>query len=171
MQNNSCHRVPRCRRPHRPLFPAGGRGFSLLEVIMVALLIGVLSAIAIPRYANSLQRYRADAAAYRIAADVALLQARANHTSTSQTMLFATATNSYQIVGMPDLDNPAVTYTVSLGAGNYQATLVSASFNGTPQMQMDGYGAATSGGTVVISVGSISRTITIDAGSGRATVQ
>ena len=145
--------------------------FSLLEVILVTLIVAVLSSMAIPRYMNSLQRYRVDAAAYRVVADIAFLQSRANFNSTAQTMIFSPPSNSYQIQGMPDLNNPALTYTVNLAANNYSATLVSANFNGTLQLQVDGYGAVVTGGTIVISVGNISRTITVSAGSGKAVVQ
>src|SRR5690606_27031377 len=60
------------------------RGFSLLELVMVLTIIAILAAIATPRYANAMARYRADLAARRIAADLLLAQRLARTESRSR---------------------------------------------------------------------------------------
>jgi len=80
------------------------RAFSLIEVVLVLSLLAVVAAIAIPRYAASLSHYRLDAAARRVAADLALARQRAKTTGTSQPVAFAVAANSYSLPGVTPLD-------------------------------------------------------------------
>jgi hypothetical protein len=108
-----------------------------------------------------------NAALIRITRDLALAQSRANYGSTSVTVSFSPSTNSYQIVGMPDPDRPAQTYTVNLSADPYHVTLTSANFGGSTSLAFDGYGTPLAGGTIVISQGSNSKTLNVDATSGK----
>ena len=43
-----------------------------MELVLVMVIVATLAAIAVPRYAQATSRYRADAAARRIAADLSL---------------------------------------------------------------------------------------------------
>jgi prepilin-type N-terminal cleavage/methylation domain-containing protein len=147
------------------------RAFSLLELTIVMLIIGILAAIATPSFASLLSKYRADAAANRIVADLARTQSLAYSTSTSQTLSLTVASSSYQILGLRDLNKAASTYTVDLTAEPYKSTLTSANFGGTAQISYNGYGQPTSGGTIVLASGNQTRTITVDSSSGKGTIQ
>jgi prepilin-type N-terminal cleavage/methylation domain-containing protein len=149
--------------------PRTPRAFSLVELVLVLAIVAVVSAIAIPRYGNSITKYRLDAAARRIITDFAQARSQAMTTSQSQTIVFTTATSTYQIAGVTGLDVKTAPYAVDLRLDPYQATLVSASFGGSSTATFDAYGAAAAGGTVVIQVGGTQKTITLDADSGRAT--
>ena len=147
------------------------RAFSLVELVMVIGIISVIAAIAIPAYARSLQRYAIDAAAQRIVSDLAFAQNLANSTSSTQAVSFAPASATYQVAGMPDPDHLLSAYTVNLAATYSGVALQSANFAGLTQISFDGYGVPKQGGTVVLVLGDLQRTITVDISTGKATVQ
>jgi prepilin-type N-terminal cleavage/methylation domain-containing protein len=147
------------------------RAFSLVELVIVMAIIGIMAAIAIPRYAGAIQNYRADLAARRIVTDLAMTRSRANIMSASQRIVFDVAANQYQVADMPDPDSPLSTYTVRLSAAPYQARLVSVDFGGTPDVSFDGFGVPAKGGTVIIQAGDIQRKVVLNPGTGKAVVQ
>jgi prepilin-type N-terminal cleavage/methylation domain-containing protein len=147
------------------------RGFSLLELVIVSAVITILSAIAIPRYANSIANYRVSVIARRLAADIGMAQARARALSTSQAVVFDTVQNQYQLPQLPDVDRPGQLYTVSFNDPTISATLVSASFNGSATLTINGFGVPASGGTIQVRSGSALKTLTVNADSGVVTVQ
>ena len=46
----------------RPTTPVRRRGFTLLELVMVTMIIAILASIAMPRFADSIARQRVEAA-------------------------------------------------------------------------------------------------------------
>ncbi len=146
-------------------------GFSLLELVMILAIVATIAAIAAPRYTNSLFRYRAESAARRVVADLALAQQTAMTTSSSRTVTFDTGTHSYTIPGVRALDGTGVTYTVSLLDPPYEARIFSVSLGGDAAVTFDGYGLPDSDGTVVIEVGDVQMTVALEATTGTAAVQ
>lgn len=138
---------------------------------MVLVIIAVMAMIAVPRYSNSLVRYRADAAARRIAADFELARAEARQTSQARTVAFDVAANELSIPTIEALDDDSPNYVLNLAQDPYGATLVSANFNGGATVEFDGYGMPDNGGTVVVEVGSEQRQIILNAETGRVSVQ
>lgn len=152
---------------------SGRRGFTYVELVVVLLVIAIMAAVAAPRYSQSLLRTRAELAAKRIVADLAAAQARARATSHSQTITFAVppAGSQYQVVGMADPDRPATTYTVNLQGPPYYATLASVDFGNDTTLVFNGFGMPDSAGTIVLRAGPYTKTIRVDASSGRASIQ
>lgn len=152
-------------------------GFSLVELVVTLVIIGVATAIAVPRISNSIQRNRLNAAARRIAADLNMVQARANITSSTLTVTFTFASSSYQISGITDFDRPLASYNVNLAAEPYGVALLSTGFggslqtSGTSQVSFGGFGLPSSGGNITIGLGSATAVIAVDPSSGRALVQ
>jgi prepilin-type N-terminal cleavage/methylation domain-containing protein len=163
-------------RPSRRRAPLAGRpasGFTIVEVLVVLLVLGILAAVGAPKFAEALANSRAEAAARRIAADLATAQARAKATSSPQTVVFTLPPtgNHYEIVGMSDPDRPATGYTVRLSDPPYQATLVSVALGGGATLVYNGLGVPDRSGTISVQSGSRARTIAIDQSTGMATIQ
>jgi len=147
------------------------RGFSLLEILLVLAIIVTLAAIATPRYAASLARYRADLAARRIIADIEQARVSAKAASTSISVEFFVDNNRYEIPSLSSLNGSSGSYIVELSARPYEAALVSAVFSGDAELIFNGWGMPDSSGTVILTVGSEQRTVTVDGETGKATVQ
>ena len=150
---------------------AAGAGFSLFELLIGLSVISIIAAVAVPRYANSVGRYRADAAARRIAADLALAQAKARAASSGQSVTFNTIAGTYTVSGARNLDHPTLPYTVDLGRDPYRVTIGYADFGGAPQAQFDMFGTPAFGGQVTVYAGSFSRTVLLVKEDGSVGVQ
>lgn len=147
------------------------RGVSLLELVIVILIIGILSAVAIPRYSQSLDHAHVRMAARRIIADFALARQRALTTSTPVEISFDALTSSYSLSNTTDLNNSGTPYSVQLVKSPYKAQLASVDFDGDSAVQFDHYGQPGSGGTVVVTVGSHQLTIALDPLTGQGSIQ
>ena len=147
-------------------------GFTVIELVIVVLIVSIMAAAAVPKYSDSLLRYRADVAARRIAADLATARARTRATSSSQTIAFTVppAGNRYQIAGMKDPNGFTTTYTVDLAVAPYRATLKSVNLGGDTSLVFNGYGIPDSAGTIVVQAGRFTKTITIDPNTGMTTI-
>jgi len=130
-------------------------------------LLAIVSAMAIPRYASFLAHHRAEAAANRIATDLALAQRQAQFSSSARTVTFNVAAESYTLAGIPNPDHPSQPYVVALSDEPYAAVIVSADFGGDSTVVFNGYGVPDTSGSIVIQVGGYARTITVNADVGR----
>src|SRR4051812_42872289 len=124
------------------------RGFTLIELTLVAALVAIFAAIAMPRVAGNLRNQRLNAAARRLVSDFNLAAARARATSSSRTVVFDLAAGTYIIPGELPLNKASGTYTVTLSSDPYRVTLSDVNFNNTTTATFDGYGKPASGGGV-----------------------
>lgn len=145
-------------------------GTSLLEMVLVIVIIAILAAIAAPRYAGSVGRYRAEMTARRIVADLSLARKSARAAGAARTVTFTPASNEYRIPDVGSLKNSSADHVVQL-ADAYSASLVSANFGGDAVVVFDAYGVPDSGGQVVVQAGSFQKTVVLNADSGKAKVQ
>jgi prepilin-type N-terminal cleavage/methylation domain-containing protein len=160
-------------RTKNPLFSGlvFSRGFSLFELVLVLAIIATITAIAAPRYQRSLSRYRADLAARRIVQDLELAQATARAKSAALTVRIRQGEDDVQLIDTAGLDPHESTYRTKLFEPPYQADITASTFNGDDSLIFDGWGMPDSGGTAVLTVGSETRTITVDADTGEATIE
>ena len=164
-------------------------GYTLVELTIVMLIMGIVAAAAVPRFNDSMDRFRVEAAASRIAADLNLVRARAMTQGSPQGVNFFTSSESYQLAGDPDIDSPGEEYWVYLSKTSYPVDLVSTTFTNTNAFtnivavvwdifgQASGYApppnvqTPLSSGTIVIASGSEQRTVVINPVTGKASVQ
>lgn len=146
------------------------RAFTLLEVVVVITIFGILSSVALVRFAGAAANYRADAATQRIVADIALARARALATSQTRKLTFTLSSSTYTLTNETSLRGGAAPYVVALTADPYLARLTSVSFAGNPQLAFDPYGKPASAGTIRLSVGTVTRTLTVDGVTGQVVV-
>jgi type II secretory pathway pseudopilin PulG len=139
--------------------------------VLVLAIMAIVTAMAVPRYSSSISRYRADAAARRIASDLEMAQSRAYSRNTMQSVIFSIGSNSYEVVGISDLNHPAQPYVVRLNEPPYSATLKAVNFGGESTVSFDAFGQPMNAGSVVVSVGSEQRTVTLDPSSARAKIK
>jgi len=165
-------------RPDRASNPCAGRrprrgGFTLIEMSVVIVLIAILSAVAIPRYAGSVNRYRVEMAAKRVAADFALARNAARTSGVGQTINFGSPANGYTMPGLAAPDGRAGDYTVKLTDEPYKVSLGTAAFGASSvtSVQFTRYGYPTAAGSVVVTSGGYSKTIYLDGTTGRTEVR
>jgi prepilin-type N-terminal cleavage/methylation domain-containing protein len=153
------------------LTPSSARAFSLIELTLVLVIMGIMAAIAAPRYARSLARYRTDMAARRIASDLQVAQNRARSSSTSQTITFDTTASTYTIVGMTAPDRPGQSYVVNLKDDPYLATIGTVNFGGGGTLTFNGYGDPDSAGTITLTSGDVTRQVLLAGDTGNVTLK
>lgn len=147
------------------------RAFSLLELIVVLAIVAVLGAIAAPRYSFALQRYRLEMAANRVASDINLARSLARAKGSTATISFAPSTSTYAIAGLTSTDRASEAFGVDLSREPFGVTIQSVDFAGTRTLTIKGYGVPTSGGTVHLTRGSLTKVVTVASGSGEVSIQ
>lgn len=153
------------------IVPSASRaGLSYLDMVVTVLIVGVLAGMTTPRFATSLQGHRAQAAAFRLRADLAQARQQAISRSTSLTVQFSPRMMSYSIDGSQHLDRPGEKHVVFLADEPYHATQLSLSWGTPPTVQFDLHGRPNHGGTITVHSGSARRTILIDPETGEASV-
>jgi prepilin-type N-terminal cleavage/methylation domain-containing protein len=141
---------------------ARSAAYTLIELVIVLLVVGILAATAAPKYSESLASFRLQAVAHRIAGDIGHARRTAQQNSSMQTISFDVDTNSYTLSGVTSIDRRSQGYQFSLGQTEYSCQLVSANFNGSPVLTFDVYGRPQSAGSIVVQYGGATRNITVN---------
>ena len=139
-------------------------GFTLVETLLVIVVVGILLAIALPRFAEARQRMQLDTAAYQLAGD--LRRAQVEAIKRNRTIELAkTGASTYNIQSVPTILIPLVTvfHTRSFEHGAFAA--------GAMSVQMASFGPPIGGGAnFTVELNGRQKVVTVSA-SGLVTVQ
>lgn len=90
-----------------------GSGFTLIELIIVIVIVGILAGIAIPTYANYQARLTLQTALSQVESDLRNIQTKAKATGVNYLATFPTDTATYLLNGVPKGLPAGVTITSS----------------------------------------------------------
>ena len=151
---------PRTHRPERL------GGFSLAELVLVMAIIATVSAMAVPRFWGSLHRYRVEAAARRMGADLVFARETARTSGLSQAVVISRTGATYTLAGLNHPDRPGAAYTVDL-TQEYGASIHWMSLGESGTVTFNGYGIPDRGSDFVLQVGASAKTVSLNGVSGR----
>jgi len=157
--------------PRAAVVRARRGAFTLLELLVVMAIMSVLAAMAVPRYGRAMARYRVEAAARRVQADLAYARQRARTLSQGVTVSFDAAAETYSIVGMPDPDRKKASYQVDVSQSPYLGSIDSVDFGGAATVTFSGFGIPDAGGDVKVGSGNYTKTVYVDGVTGEASIQ
>lgn len=147
------------------------RGFTLVELTVVLVIMAVAAAVAIPRFSGAQERYRVEAAAQRLRADINLARTRALTTSRPQVLEFKQSSNYYCMDGERDFTQPTNTkYEVFLDQEPYRVLVASVDFGGDETVVFNHFGLPDTAGEVVLVGGDRSRRVVLDPVTGKADI-
>lgn len=162
-------------KPHRLRRRAG---FTLVDVTITLLILGIIAAIAAPRFSRSLDAVRADCAARQIAADLNYARHRAMLSSALVPVEFTLSPPSYAMPTTPHLNRSKTSYAVNLAQLGLGVQLT-VDLNGGRSVAYNAYGLPLAGssqtplsqGVITVRSGAATRTVLIHPQTGRASVQ
>lgn len=147
------------------------RGIALIDLVLAVLIVGILAAVATPRFFASLDSHRSLAAARKVAADLQFARQRAIAGSREQIVRFTLSTSTYSMDGIADPANASGDWTVRLAESPWLATVSSITAGNGGVLRFNHLGLPDRAGNIVVARGGSQRTVTVDGSTGKATVQ
>jgi prepilin-type N-terminal cleavage/methylation domain-containing protein len=164
MMQFKVHKLDRPRSNARLAF-----GFTIMELMVVLLIMSIIAAVATPSFYASLQHHEIETAARRLVLDLQQARHSARVKSRSQSLTFNNATTYSLSTGIASLKGGSQTYIVDLSQPPYELDGVTLHLGGATEITFDGYGNATVGGTIDLTLGDETRVVTINNSNGQIT--
>ena len=160
------------------------RAYTLIELLIVVLLVGILAVTGLPTLARSLDERQVAWMARQIMFDLRYLQTLAVKDGNRYALAFDTSGGSYRAVRVTEIVGTTLTgdtlahpiskkdWVVSFAEGSEfsKLRLEAAEFAGKEWVAFDPSGAPDSAGEVGLACGEFARRIQVAAGTGRVTV-
>lgn len=143
---------------------------TYLDMTIAVLIVGVMAATAVPRYADALARQQARAAALRVAAELEYARQLAIARSANVTLRLSSTDHTCSIDGATHLDRTNEAHRVVLSDTPYRAQLQLNGGSTTWQVTFNLHGVPSLGGSATLTSGGRSAVVTLDAATGRASV-
>lgn len=143
--------------------------FSLIEIVTVVLIIGIISAVAVPKVYDSMNSYHLTLAADTIIADLKYARQEARSRSQSISIIFDLTNDSYTISDVSSRNHPGQSYVVNLQDSKTPADITDVK-NG-PVIVFNQYGIPGGDHEIDLVVGNDDITIAIDEHSGRVSIK
>lgn len=147
------------------------KGFSLIELVVVILIITILVAVAVPKMGRVVAVGRTQAAAKRVVADLHYARSVAMNQGKSVEVQFVVGGTSYTMPTAPDPNGGNVGYQVDLLNTPYSASLTEVDFSGRDTVLFDMYGLANASGEIVVQYGNTKIEILLNRFNGIAEIQ
>lgn len=151
-------------------------GMTLVDLVITVLIVGILAAVAAPRFTDAAARLNAESVARRIAGDLNYARRIARQTSRTVSITFRATPPGYDMTGVEHPAHAAQSYSVNIADIDGSVRLSSYNFDGGAKVSFNNYGRPLVGslalvaGTVVVRSGSHSVNVTIDPSTGEASI-
>ena len=135
--------------------------YTLIELVIVLFIMGIVCAIAFPRYSSALAKHRVTRAADRVVADLRLAKSYALMRSAAVYVDLSTSTHTIGLRDITDFERGGRQQIVQLNADPYFTSIVNLSLSGQAYVQFSGYGEPVNTGTITLQSGGETKVISV----------